>query len=183
MSLPEIKEVRKDIDSYLKDPVGQEFLGLLNKSRLEYPDFYRIKKYLDNPEHAGTTIFSRKELAYLINNLRFFHKLTRKRNACRVFLALRRSDNCHSLSQRLNINRATVRHWIDRMLESMLIIVTDFSEGVEILLSRNYSSEHCKTIIRFLDVIAESKLKQMFLEKSKKEIKEELSVVDTVDTL
>ena len=173
--------LNKNIKDYLEDPVGMDFLGLLDKRRLEVPDFYRIKKYLTNPELITKTVFTPKELAYLGNNLRIFHKILRKRNACRIFLSLRRSDNCYSLSQRLKISRTTVKHWLDRLMECLLVRVSDFGDSNEILFSRNYSDEHFKIIIEFIDIIAENQLKRMFVEKGKALIEAEMSFVDSVD--
>lgn len=175
------KQVNKDIKAYLEDPVGTDFLELLDKRRLEIPDFYRLRKYLNTPELLTKTLFTPREIAYLGNNLRIFHKILRKRNACRVFLALRRSDNCYSLSRRLKITRTTVKHWLDQLMECLLIRVNDFGESNEVLFTRNYSDEHFRTIIDFIDVIAESQLKRMTVEKGKALIEGEMGFVDSMD--
>jgi len=166
MTYEQLEYKKEEIEAYLQDPVMQEFLELMQQRRIDYSDIYRIRKYLEQPQEYNS-IFNQKEIAYLTNNLRSLHKLLKKKNACRIFLSLRNSDNCYSLSNRLKISRPAVKWWLELLLESLLIKVRDFDEGNEILFRRNYDRPHIRRIIFLLDFIAENKLKQIALDQTK----------------
>lgn len=162
----DIKEVT--FSTYLQDPITKELDLILKKEILDFADIYRIKKYLLNKELKPETRLEDRQISWICNNLKLIHKIVNNDNGRRLFLSFRYPRNIRQLARKLKLNRATIRHWIDKLLSVELIVPHEFSEGMEKLYRRHIDNR--KNEIVLLDYFCENKHKIQARKKIEKQI-------------
>ncbi|MFH1637571.1 MAG: hypothetical protein ABIB71_04050 [Candidatus Woesearchaeota archaeon] len=157
-----------ELQDYANDPFFRDFLGVLNEDAVEYHHQCMLTKHISQ-KHGS--VFEDRVMAYLSNNVVVLHRLFRNRNALRIFLAFRRSSNCYSLARRLRVSRATVRHWVRKMLLIGLLKPYSFHYGNECLYRRNVDDPmDMGLVFKLLDAVAESLIKRMAVEEARKRL-------------
>lgn len=125
-------ERKISVNDLLSDPVAIVIKKIYDLNSVEYADLIRLERYLN--KDVGT-VFTKKEVAWFLNNHRFWFKIINNTNARRIFLKLySKSMNLYALSKEMKIPRTSARHWFNKFKSHFLIRINpNFSYGNETL--------------------------------------------------
>lgn len=173
-AIRDYKNVETVEKKFSEDPIKERLLNVIVRGHFHYEDTRFLINYIQlDPKlfEKEDLYFSRKEVAWLNHNFRFWINLIENSNAKRILSKIHsRKFNTHTLAKELKINYNAVKWWIDKFKSfNIMMIDSTGSYGNENLYWLN-TKDYPQVIRFFLDIIEEKTIKAS-IEKARKELK------------